>query len=84
MKQRLNKRLLVNVLESLQRFFKYDYNVNLQGQGSIREFFESIGGKEALNALMQHPNFNIYDNVSKILEQYFANVDNDDVDFLFS
>ena len=51
--------------------------------GSIKDYFESLGGYETLEKQLQHPNFNIYEKVSGIIDKYFKNND-DNVDYFFS
>jgi hypothetical protein len=45
-------RLLINTLEALEVFFKYDRAMALEAEGSsIRDYFEATGGIEALSSL---------------------------------
>lgn len=41
-------RLVSNILESLERFFKYERELNDTDELTIRDFFEASGGVEGL------------------------------------
>ena len=45
------KRLVAVNLEALARFLKYDAEMGLSEQGSIKDYFEGLGGYEALENL---------------------------------
>lgn len=79
-----NPRLILNVFESLHRFFYYEKNSGIQpGEASMKTFFEANGGFDALNYLSNSSNFEIYSGCKQIMEDYF-NDNNDEIDFFFS
>lgn len=43
-----SKRLYQNTLESIDRYLKYDRDQKLEKEGSILDYFEGLGGYEAL------------------------------------
>jgi hypothetical protein len=64
-------RLLINTLEALEVFFKYDRAMALEAEGSIRDYFEATGGIEALSSLQMHMNSHIQDRVNDMLAMFF-------------
>lgn len=78
-----NQRLLTNALESIFRFLKYDKDVGLSGEESIKVCFEANGGYDALNNLLNHPHFEIYSMVSSLIDEFFRD-ENGEVDYFFS
>lgn len=79
------QRLLMNVLESIHKFLRYDREVGLEGEASIKDFFEAQGGLDALNKLSDHSNFQVYAAVSDILDQFYRDdFNNDEIDYFFS
>ena len=71
----------INCLEALELYLKYDEPSTLR---SNKDYLESIGGYEALNELLNHPNYEIYNIVTLILEKYFRGDSDEDVENVFS
>ncbi len=78
----VQQRLLSNVLEALAMFLRYDKNGGLTEDQSVKVFFESNGGLDALNELSNHTNFGIYNMVHALNDEFFQG--NEEVDFFFS
>lgn len=64
-------KLLDNCLDALAKYLEYSQKFEMYIQGSIKEYFESIGGFEALIDLKSIENFEMYEKVSVILEKYY-------------
>ena len=50
-------RLVMNTMEALFKLLSYDHSCELEGEASIKEYFESSGGYDALLAYVNHSNF---------------------------
>eukprot|EP00347_Sterkiella_histriomuscorum_P017017 403350973 len=71
----LERRLLENNLEAIGRYLEYDRNAGLQGEASIRDFFEASGGLDSLYKYFDCQIFELYSLAQDLNERYFTNND---------